>query len=198
MSANRRPGRECGSWALGAVGVIGLLVGLNVGVIIAGSDPDWFTANVTLGQILQSGIFLFVFLVANHYYVKTHAARKMRAEIRADVADIVSDAVKNVHSVFSKFADLGENSESLHLELSRSLREYSNAIGMLETAVKDLDLGVSPGFNELYRDREAYKDLLTGSPYPTSVPMSRFGEESNMYRRIQSNILLFRLALTRT
>ena len=165
--------------------------------MIAGCDPDWFTAKVTLGQILQSGILLLVFLLANHYYVKTHDARKMQAGIRADAAENVADAVKNVHSVFSKFTDRGEYSESLHLELTRTLREYSSAIGMLETAVKDLDTGVSPGFDELYRDRQAYKDLLTGSPYP-KVPRGRFVEESNMYRRIQSNILLFRLALARS
>ena len=166
--------------------------------MIAGSDQDWFTAKVTLGQILQSGILLLVFLLANHYYVKTHDARKMQAEIRADAADNVVCAVTNVHSAFSKFAGLGQNSESLHLELTRTLREYSSAIGILETAVQDLPTGVSPGFDELYRDRQAYKDLLTGFPYPTEVPMGRFAEESNMYRRIQSNILLFRLALARS
>ena len=106
--------------------------------------------------------------------------------------------MKSVYSAFSKFADHGEYSESLHLELTRTLREYSNAIGILETAVQDLTTGVSPGFDELYRDRQAYKDLLTGFPYPTEVPMGRFAEESNMYRRIQSNILLFRLALARS
>ena len=111
---------------------------------------------------------------------------------------IVARAVTNVHSAFSKFAGLGQNSESLHLELTRTLREYSNAIGILETAVQDLPTGVSPGFDELYRERQAYKDLLTGFPYPTEVPMSRFVEESNLYRRIQSNILLFRLALARS
>ena len=77
----------------------------------------------------------------------------MQAEIRADLADNVADAVKNVHSAFFKFAGLGEDSESLHLELTRTLREYVNPIGMLETSVKDLHAGAFPGFDELYRDR---------------------------------------------
>ena len=198
MSANRRPGQGFGRWALGAAVVVGLLVGLIGGVIIAKCSLDWFSPTVTLGQVIQSGILLVVFLLANHYYAKTHDARKKQAEIRADLAGDVADAVKDVHTTFAEFASLGEIPEELNIKLARSLREYSNAIGMLDVAVKDLDRVVSPSFEELFLDRQNYKAMLTGAPYPTKIPMERFVEESKMYRNIQSNLLLFRLALAKT
>ncbi len=198
MSENRRPGRGVGKWALGAAVVVGLLAGLVGGVIIAKCNVDWFSPTVTLGQVLQSGILLVVFLLANHYYAKTHDARKKQAEIRVDVAGNVADAVKDVHTTFGEFASLGEIPEALKIKLAISLREYSNAIGMLEVAAKDLDDVVSPSFDELFLDRQNYKAMLTGAPYPTKIPMDRFDEESKMYRKIQSNLLLFRLALAQT
>lgn len=195
MSANRRPGQGFGRWALGAAVVVGLLGGLVGGVIIAKRNVDWFSPTVTLGQLFQSGILLVVFLLANHYYAKTHDARKRLAELRADLAGNVADAVKDVHTTFAEFASLGETPEALNIKLARALREYSNAIGMLQVAVKDLDHGVSPSFEELFLDRQDYKAMLTGAPYPTTIPMERFDEESKMYHKIQSNLLLFRLAL---
>ena len=38
-------------------------------------------------------------------------------------------------------------------------------------------------------------DRLSGAPLTSEIPLGRFAEESKMYHRVQSNILLFHLVL---
>ena len=60
----------------------------------------------------------------------------------------------------------------MRTRLDRALSEYSNAVNALGQVLEHS--GQSPGvsgFEELRRDREEYKDLVTAAPYPASLPV---------------------------
>ena len=144
--------------------------------------------SIGLGQIVQTGALLLVFLLANHVYAKAHDSRKKKVEILTQA--------QQANSIFRECAGRKSVSIPMRTRLDRALSEYSNAVNVLGQVLEHS--GQSPGvsnFEELRRDREEYKDLVTESPYPISLPEERIVRESKLYGKIKSNLRKFQMGL---
>ena len=182
-------------------GVAGLcafcaFAGLGAGLLLCRWEALEIEPSIGLGQIVQTGALLLVFLLANHVYAKSHDSRKKKVEILVDMVDEILTQAQQANSIFRKCAGRESVSIPMRKRLNRALSEYSNAVNVLGQVLEHS--GQSPGvsgFEELRRDREEYKNLVTESPYPISLPEERIVQESKLYSKIRSNLRKFQIDL---
>lgn len=173
--------------------VLGLVAGLFLGSL----QSFKFIPHVTLGQAVQTGALLLIFVTAHRYYEKAHDRRRKRIEILANQVDGILIRVEESHAEFLKCADCGLVSEMKRFRLDGTLREYSNAVRGLEDALKHSGhLDEAPGLAQVKDDRSAYKDLVTETPYPNRVPPDRIAQESKLHSEIRSNLVRLQFEIT--
>ena len=181
-----------------ALAIVSFLSGMLVGTILVAFVQGWISTNVTLGQILQTIVVVMIFFLANLYFARIHERRKREADIRIEVVGDVAKAVQETHKAYIRCVPEQVISSDIRLQVEHCLRRYSNAVYTLERALHGVDSWTRPRFDELRKDRAAFKDLLTSDPYPSSVSDNLLSKESNLYGEIQANIRLFQLKLARS
>ncbi len=194
----RKQARDHARATLVAAVAFAALLGIVIGAVLACQEANWFSPRVNLGQVLQAGMLLVVFFLANHYYVKVHDVRKKLVEIRIDIADDVAETAREVHSTYSRCEDAKEISRSRQAEIYRCLRSYSNAVYTLGRTLRESEVPTFADFEVLREDREKFRDILTSDPYPDRVSIEQLRRESKMYDKIRSNIRMFQLKLARS
>ena len=178
--------------------VLSTFVGLGAGLLLCCSEDFEFNPSIALGQVLHTCALLIMFILAHHVYAKAHDSRKKKTEILIGMVGDILTQVEQAHVAFLKCAAV-QRSLSTHLRhvLDSALRDYSNAVKEFEEALKHSEqLPGAPDLEELKHDREAYKDLVTESPYPGSVPEQRITNESKLHHKIRSNLRHFQLQLS--
>ncbi len=172
------------------------VAGVGAGLLLGSWDGFEFYPSIALGQILQTCVLLFIFLLANHVYAKAHDSRKKQAEILHDMVDEIFAQVRQSRAIFLECAGQKSVPISVRGRLDSALRDYSNAVNELEQVLEHSGQGTDvSGFKELRRNRQKYKDLVTQSPYPTSLPAERIALESKLYSKIKSNLRKFQMDL---
>lgn len=174
------------------------LVGLGSGLLLDRWEAFNFQPDIALGQIVQTCALLFIFLLANHFYAKAHDVRKKKVEILVDMVGEILKQAQQANSIFRECAQGGAVSRRLRLSLDQALRNYSNAVDELGQVLEHSGPSAAgPGFEELQRNRAEYKDLVTESPYPESlpVPAKRTKQESMLYSKLKSNLRKFQMDL---
>ncbi len=155
-----------------------------------------FTPSLALGQILQIVASLLVFVLADHVYANVHDYRQKRVGILVDMASTVLAQVDRVHSAFLKCQGRNPIPRKLRFELDGAFTDYGNALFELEQVLPDtVHSNVGPSFEDLKENRRAYKDLVTGAPYPIHSSSDRIVVESNCYTTARSNIRKFQIQL---
>ena len=146
--------------------------------------------------MMQSGVLLLIFLLAHHIYAKAHDRRKKKTDMLVDMVGDILKQVGKAHEIILENAGQQSLSVRNRILLNSALRDYSNAINDLEEAqIHSLHIPDTPGFEQLRRDREQYKDRVTAAPYPTSLPLTLLLDESNFYKLARSNLRNFQLQL---
>ena len=174
-----------------------LLIGLGAGLLLCCWKAFQFKPSITLGQIVQSCVLLSLFFLANHVYEKTHDIRKKKIEILIDMVGGILKKSGQAHESFRTCAAHGKVSPRMRLDLDSALTDYSNALEELEQVVTDS--GKFPRvshLDQLKQDRKNYKDLVTESPYPVSIPSGRITAAAKLHTRIRSNLRCFQLGLS--
>ena len=99
--------------------------------------------------------------------------------------------VEQVHVSFLRWTD--PVSVRMRRDLDSALTDYSNAVRELEEVLKCFQQ--SPGadaLEELKRNRNDYKDLVTESPYPISMPDQRITQEARIHTKLGHTCDIFR------
>ena len=187
-----------GRYFAGAAGlfVFCAFAGLVTGLLLFCWEVLKFELSISLGQIVQTGALLVVFLLTNHVYAKSHDSRKKKVEILVGMVDEILTQAQQANSIFHQCAGRKSVSIPMRTRLDSALRGYSNAVNelahVLEHSGQSLEVS---GFEKLRRDREEYKNLVTESPYPISLPVMRIPRESKLYSKIRSNLRKFQMDL---
>ena len=172
------------------------VIGMGAGLLLGRWEAFDFQPSIALGQIVQTCVLLFIFVLANHVYAKAHDSRKKRVEILVDMIGGILTQAQQANSVFRECVQRGSVSRRLRLRLDQTLRDYSNAVNELGQVLEHSgQSSVAPGFKELRQDRQKYKNLVTESPYPASLPAERVKQESRLYSKLKSNLRKFQMDL---
>ena len=176
---------------------VSIVLGLVAGLILCQSQSVMFIPQITLGQALQTGALLLIFITAHRYFEKAHDRRRKTIEILVDMVGGTLNRVDHSHEVFLKCAGGGPISDFARLRLDGALRDYSNAVKGIEDVLEQSGhLKEATGLARVKDDRSEYKDLVTESPYPQQVPKDRIPEESNLYARIKAHLVSLQLELS--
>lgn len=172
------------------------VVGFGAGLLLSEWKKFEFAPTVALGQVLQIAALLLVFVLANHFYTRFHDHRRKRAEILVDMVSEVLSRVDEAHSSFVQCQQHKQIPPPLRRKLDGAFTDYSNALFELEQILPaNLQTGGTPSFEDLKKNRRVYKDVVTGSPYPISIPKERFQQESKCYTLVRANLRTFQVQL---
>lgn len=172
------------------------VIGMGAGLLLGRWEAFDFQPSIALGQIVQTCVLLFIFVLANHVYAKAHDSRKKRVEILVDMVGEILKQAQHANSIFRECAQGGAVSQRLRLSLDQALKDYSNAVNELGQVLEHSGQSTAaPGFEELQRNRAEYKDVVTESPYPASLPAKRIRQESMIYSKLKSNLWKFQMDL---
>lgn len=172
-----------------------IFVGTGAGLLLCWWEAFKFKPSITLGQVVQTCVLLLIFLLANHLYAKSHDRRKKKIEILVDMAGGILTQVEQVHVSFLRWTD--PVSVRMRRDLDSALTDYSNAVRELEEVLKYFQqFPGADALEELKRNRNDYKDLVTESPYPISMPDQRITQEARIHTKIRSHLRYFQMQLS--
>jgi hypothetical protein len=144
---------------------------------------------------IVAGLVLVIVLnvaAANHLE-RRHSSVAL---LTADVRDVAS-AARTVHDYLGEIHGTSEQmqlSEESQRRLQRLIQEYSNSLVIVDHTLGLCGLDANVELDICKRDRERYKDLVTGGSYPT-IDGTVFRGETGEHTNIQSNLraLLFKI-----
>lgn len=190
------PDRFFAVWPVAGLCALFALVGLGSGLLLGRWEAFDVEPSITLGQLVQTFVLLVIFLLANHFYAKAHDVRKKKVEILVDMVGEILKQAQRANSIFRECAQGGAVSRRSRLSLNQALKDYSNAVNELGQVLEHSGQNAAgPGFEELQRNRAEYKDVVTESPYPVSLPAERIRQESMLYSKLKSNLRKFQMDL---
>ena len=176
---------------------VAVVLGLIAGFVLSQWQSLQFVPQVTLGQALQTGALVLIFIIAHRYLERTHDHRRKTVEILVDMVRGTLDRVDHTHEVFLECAGREAISEIERFRLDGALRDYSNSVKAIEDVLEQaVHIKEAADLSRVKDDRFEYKDLVTESPYPGLVPKDRIPEESKLYSKIRADLVGLQLRLS--
>ena len=176
-----------------AVAVIALLVG----VILAKLQFIRLKPEFSMDGIatILAGLALVIALnvAFTKHYERLHSASAL---LSADIRE-VTKAAQAAHEYIEMIPGSGgqvQLSDEARQKLQRLIQEYSNSLILVEHALELCEFEAKAELDTCKRNRERYKDLITGGTYPT-LDGTVFRAESGEHTTIQKNLrtLLFKI-----
>jgi hypothetical protein len=176
-----------------AVGALGLLAG----VVVSNRQIVTLKPEFSMDGIatIVAGLVLVIALnvvAANHLERRHSTVALLTADVRE-----VATAARAVHDYIMEIRGPGTQkqlSAECQQRLQSLMQEYSNSLVIVDHTLELCRFDAKAELSVCKRDRERYKDLVTGGSYPT-IDGTVFRAESGEHTAIQNNLraLLFKI-----
>lgn len=177
---------------------VAAILGISAGIALCHYREIRLDTELSVGDVLQFIAILAVFFLANHVYEGLHDGKRRETEL---LLQIVNDALASVEQVrVAVQACQGKDpiDETARIALQASLKTYANAVYAIEEALGECERGTSkPTLEKIKKDREACKDELTESPYPSRIDAAVVQNSLSRLDANRSRLRLLQLELAR-
>ena len=177
-----------------AVGVIAFLTG----VVLANRQLLTLKPELSMDGIatILAGLVLVIAIniAFTKHYDRLHSASAL---LTTDVSAVVA-AAQAAHDYMETISSSGgqvQLSEVHHQKLQRLLQQYSHSLILVEHALDLCGFDAKTELDTCKKDRERYKDMITGGAYPATIDGAVFRAESGEHTTIQKNLrtMLFKI-----